>query len=87
MPSQGLFITVQVKKIFLSSLRFYYMEDIVPDLKSAIEITTALDRTESRREDENKYFLLNVKVQQDPNLEDLISDSKKRDRRKLPAGY
>lgn len=85
-PSQGLFITVQVKKIFLSSLRFYYMEDIVPDLKSAIEITTALDRTESRREDKNKYFLLNVKVQ-DPNLEDLISDSKKRDRRILPAGY
>lgn len=78
MSSQGLFITVQVKKIFLSSLRFYYMEDIVPDLKSAIEITTALDRTESRREDENKYFLLNVKVQQDPNLEDLIRDSKKR---------
>lgn len=32
------------------------MEDIVPDLKSAIEITTALDRTESRREDENNIF-------------------------------
>lgn len=42
MPSQGLVITVQVKKIFLSSLKFYYMEDIVPDLKSAVGLTIAL---------------------------------------------
>lgn len=46
MPSQGLVITVQVKKkYFLSSLRFYYMGDIVPDLKSAVGLTTALDGT------------------------------------------
>lgn len=45
MPSQGLFIIIQVKVLFLSLLRSYYIGDMVPDLKSTVGQTTVPDGT------------------------------------------